>query len=341
MGINDYSIKTDLHNSENVIHLHGEGSAGGTIFTEQRGHSYTYAGAITTETVQFKFGASSIYCNGGVLKFTDHADFDFQTDNFTIEGFLRSTTIAAGLGSIIGKMAATTSFAPFYLYRDTATIKFSASSNGSSFDMCNGVTVGTIAANTWYHFAIVRFGGNIICYLGGVQGSSTASSAVMKLNTTALCVGANEDASNPFNGYLDEIRITKGCARYTTAFTPPAAAFPDETSTKTLLVAPKKRIGVALQGPANTMNFVSGIFYASRKVGVALQGKQNTMNWVSGNFWNANRFKLAEIDPTTRVLTPVAPFVISERYVPVVSSELITETHSNIQAGLSQQQFWG
>jgi hypothetical protein len=47
-------------------------------------------------------------------------------------------------------------------------------------------------------------------------------------NTGNMFVGVRESLGGvALNGYIDDLRITKGVARYTTTFTPPTAAFPD------------------------------------------------------------------------------------------------------------------
>ena len=74
--------------------------------------------------------------------------------------------------------------------------------------------------NTWYHVAYVRNGNTIFFY---VNGNATGSVAF----TGSLGTGANNwigcetGEGAYFNGYIDDLRVTRGIARYIGAFTPP------------------------------------------------------------------------------------------------------------------------
>jgi len=91
----------------------------------------------------------------------------------------------------------------------------------------------TDSTSTWFHYAIVRSGSTITMYRNGTSvGSATISTAFTYARE--LSIGGNSRAGGGFaagqgamNGYIDDLRITKGVARYTTAFTPPTAAFPN------------------------------------------------------------------------------------------------------------------
>ena len=82
-----------------------------------------------------------------------------------------------------------------------------------------------VASATWTHIAICRASGTLRIFNNGVVGYSGANSTSM-MPTGPLRIGRTIDNVYDFNGYLDDLRITKGYARYTTTFTPPTSAHP-------------------------------------------------------------------------------------------------------------------
>lgn len=99
---------------------------------------------------------------------------------------------------------------------------------------------GLITAGQWYHVAVVRNGSTITLYLDGVS-RGTVNVSTLAINTFSVgngveTIGYYEDsATGPkyFNGYIDEMRITKGVARYTSNFTAPTTAFPEANNKPT------------------------------------------------------------------------------------------------------------
>jgi hypothetical protein len=86
--------------------------------------------------------------------------------------------------------------------------------------------LGTVAAAaSWQHIAVTRSGTSLRLFVNGTQTGSTYTSSNDFSNTT-LRVGLRPDNQYPWNGYLQDLRITKGYARYTSNFTAPTAAFP-------------------------------------------------------------------------------------------------------------------
>ena len=86
------------------------------------------------------------------------------------------------------------------------------------------VTSSALSTGQWYHFAVVRNSGTVALY---IDGSSVGTAAdTTNMTYPILRVGATYD-NYYLNGYIDDLRITKGVARYTAAFTPPTQAFFD------------------------------------------------------------------------------------------------------------------
>ena len=79
--------------------------------------------------------------------------------------------------------------------------------------------------NTWYHYALVRNGTDISMYIDGTKvGTSLTTSTAVDSTTIRFAVGGpGEYAGLQFQGYIQDFRISKGLARYTSNFTVPSA----------------------------------------------------------------------------------------------------------------------
>jgi len=96
---------------------------------------------------------------------------------------------------------------------------------------------GTVAANTWYHIALVRNGTtNFTAYLNG---TSIGTFSKTGLTSTQLYLGIKSagSAGEAFDGYISNFRYVKGTAVYTGAFTPPTAPLTDTQSAGTNISA--------------------------------------------------------------------------------------------------------
>jgi len=83
-----------------------------------------------------------------------------------------------------------------------------------------------IAINTWYHIALVRYVNTTTMYINGVVAGTPWADTTAYVSAAIVLIGASYSGgatiSNYFNGYIDDLRVTKSVARYTSAFTPPS-----------------------------------------------------------------------------------------------------------------------
>jgi hypothetical protein len=93
----------------------------------------------------------------------------------------------------------------------------------------------------------VRNGNVFTPYLNGTAGTATTSSDALFDFTSEIRIGSDSSTSpTPFQGYMDDVRITKGVARYTSNFTPPTESFPGFTYTPGKLVLKKDSVAAPL-----------------------------------------------------------------------------------------------
>jgi len=211
-----------VDDSYTVTLLHMDGSDASTTFTDESGKTWTAAGNAQIDTAQSKFGgASGLFDGTGDISTSDHADFDFPGD-FTIDFWLRLNATGILIVLYDGRPTGTSGIYPtlYILNTDNKLYYLVDSTNRIS-----GTTVLTTGA--WYHVAIARSGTSTKMFLNGTQEGSTYSDSNSYINGTSRpIIGGNGFASgNSHNGWMDELRISKGIARWTTTFTPPTAPY--------------------------------------------------------------------------------------------------------------------
>jgi hypothetical protein len=186
-------------------------------------HAIITSGNSRVSPTQEKFGNRSLYFDGSGDYLQVVSMFNplgISTGDFTIEGWLYTATVASGRKTICATRtsASDTTTGRFSVYANTANLEFFSASANVAFG-------GTITTNTWTHFAVTRSSGNVRLFLSGTQvGSTTSYTAALPSNLT-LTVGDNAAGTESWNGYLDELRITKGYARYVANFIVPNNAY--------------------------------------------------------------------------------------------------------------------
>jgi hypothetical protein len=175
-------------------------------------------------TAQSKFGGSSMLFDGTgdylVPIGTNTPQFTFPGD-FTIELWIYVTNISSYSFIFDGRASGVTSGA-WLVDLNGAVIGWGP---GSSI----AISSSSILANTWYHLAICRSGSSTRMFLDGTQtGSTYTDSGSYTVGTNRPIIGGSGNSPGSFNfpGYIDDLRITKGAARYTANFTAPTSAFP-------------------------------------------------------------------------------------------------------------------
>ena len=192
-----------------------------TDITDKNGtHTITAAGDAAISKAQFSGynnSSASVYLDGtgDYLEMDSHADFTWSGD-FTTDLFVRFSVLGAGNPGLIDMWADNP---------NAASYKFAVVVN----DAYNGIDVfanGTwiinsgdisLTTGTWYHIAVAKSGNNTKLFVNGVQKGSTYPTAFTTLTPTTVEIGRWNN-STAINAYMDNIRIVKGTALWTSGF---------------------------------------------------------------------------------------------------------------------------
>jgi len=223
-GSNNGVVKDD---AELIVNFNGADAA--TTYTAESGQTVTFGGTAQLDTAQKKYGLSSLLLDGNsdYVTVPDSNDWNFGTGDFTIDMFVR-------FASLDGTQIIYSQYVD-----DNNRIELDHyAGDKMSFNVTNSSTVKAayntpsaigLTINTWYHVAVVRSGTSLKLYIDGTEITLTETTAISTNSLddvgSALGIGARPGGvggGRYFNGWMDSVRVTKGTALWTSAFTPPA-----------------------------------------------------------------------------------------------------------------------
>jgi len=204
----------------------------GAIFDNAMMNDLETVGNAQISTSVKKFGTGSLAFDGTDDRLVQNASLQiaFGTGDFTIEAWIYSLDVSSDTqrgwlqtSSTAGGLAtAFTNGVTFVFGTPNGNGTINAIVGGTNYASSGGA----VSSSTWTHIAVTRASGAVKLFVNGTSvASGTGNTA--NLSGQFICIGGYYSTAYLYNGYIDDLRITKGFARYTANFTAPTSALSD------------------------------------------------------------------------------------------------------------------
>ncbi|MDX1408120.1 MAG: LamG-like jellyroll fold domain-containing protein, partial [Saprospiraceae bacterium] len=209
-----------------VLQSHLDGADGATTATDVSlsNHTLNFLGAAQIDTAESKFGGSSALfddTSSSYISVADSEDWHFANGEFTIETWVRFASTDS-YSTLIGQAATNGNQRAWLIDWASNQLRFIYHTDGTSGSQTILSGSWSPSPDTWYHVAVDRdSSSNLRIYVDGNVIAQTFTSVLIYNSPQDVFIGLLHD------GWLDDLRITKGAAQYAGAFTPPTGAHPN------------------------------------------------------------------------------------------------------------------
>lgn len=221
--------------------LHGDGTDGSTTITdsETTPKAVTAAGSAAIDADYYKFGMGAILFTSATSDYVytlASSDLAMGTGNMTVDLWVRFRTVP----TVINQAALFSQYVDannyVYLIATGSSLEFSTKSTAVQY---GATAIWAPVVNTWYHVCVTRDSATTVkIYINGIllgNNTTTAAKTWPDLAANFLVGNFTQNlATFGLDGWIDEFRVSKGIARWTSEFTPPEYSY--RTSSKYWLV---------------------------------------------------------------------------------------------------------
>ena len=299
--------------------LHCDGSDEGTTFTDEVGHTVTnYNNEAKTDDVDIKFGTTSAKLGGGgvghlALGIADSADFKMGSGDFTVDWW-EYTTHSSPYSRI---QIDGDDFLVGYVNAGQMQVYISDATGAHwNYTIATAKSMGTIIQNAWTHYALTRSGTTFRTFQNGTKITEWTSSASIRTGDGATSVGCVQGAGW-YNQWIDEVRVSKGIARWTANFDVPTEAYD---------------LGVAGQIESATFSTINPVVTVTKGIEVAASVNSATYSQPIPSLTYQDNEQVA-VGVSSATWSNISPVVTTQRSVEV---KVADETELQEKATLSQ-----
>lgn len=214
-----YDAAIDDANTVSLLHLNGSDTS--TTITDETGKPWTAQGNAQIDTAHKKFGAASGLFDGSgdYLTSPDCPDWNFGTADWTVDLWLRRNGTKAYPG--------------IWATRYSSALTMGLGNSDNKIRVVLGASEILLSSNTvpdltWTHVALVRYGNVLTVYIGGTAcGTYNCTGVSFNSDNVGIWIGrlGGDTDGYYWDGWMDEIRVSKGIARWTANFSPPTGEY--------------------------------------------------------------------------------------------------------------------
>ena len=217
--------------SGNYIYLTNAGVGTFAVPFNRSAKNVSFVDGAQISTTQQKFGSASLDCTSSstdAINIDTNADFGFGTGDFTIDFWLYQTSTSNNKTFLDMRKANDSDVALSLQEVAGATVDVEIAGTA----VINGTQA--LTQNVWHHVALTREGTTLRLFVDGIADGSVTNSTDLGLDAP-FRLGDKHDNTGGIPGFFDEVRVQKGVAKYTAAFTPPTSEYQGDKDTALLL----------------------------------------------------------------------------------------------------------